>query len=102
MTIFLNRRKPNNPTTLGPFLRCIEAITLRSAGTKKATPSKRAKRLGICLGVANGLHYLHALAQPKVIHRDNNLEPKIVDFGLALLFPGETSHIMTLHIAGTK
>jgi len=32
---------PNNPTTLGPFLRCIEAITLRSAKTKKATPSKR-------------------------------------------------------------
>jgi hypothetical protein len=31
---------PNNPTTLGPFLR-MEAITLRSAKTKKATPSKR-------------------------------------------------------------
>ncbi|KAG0567589.1 hypothetical protein KC19_7G146100 [Ceratodon purpureus] len=69
------------------------------------------ERLNICLGVAHGLHYLHALAQPKIIHRDikaanilldNNLQPKIADFGLALLFPEETSHIMTVHVAGTK
>jgi hypothetical protein len=26
---------PNNPITLGPFLRCMEAITLSSAKTKK-------------------------------------------------------------------
>ncbi|KAG0591899.1 hypothetical protein KC19_1G210300 [Ceratodon purpureus] len=69
------------------------------------------ERLNICLGVAHGLHYLHALAQPKIIHRDikaanilldSNLQPKIADFGLALLFPEETSHIMTVHVAGTK
>nr|APU94861.1 leucine-rich repeat receptor-like protein kinase [Pohlia nutans] len=65
----------------------------------------------ICLGIARGLHYLHALAHPRIIHRDikagnilldANLEPKIADFGLALLFPDEQSHIMTVHIAGTK
>ncbi|KAG0566917.1 hypothetical protein KC19_7G097100 [Ceratodon purpureus] len=68
-------------------------------------------RLRICLGVAHGLHYLHALAQPRVIHRDikasnilldKNLEPKVADFGLALLFPDEESHLMTVHVAGTK
>ncbi|KAG0584545.1 hypothetical protein KC19_3G217100 [Ceratodon purpureus] len=68
-------------------------------------------RLKICLGVARGLHYLHALAHPRVIHRDikasnvlldKNLEPKIADFGLALLFPDNQSHIMTVHVAGTK
>jgi hypothetical protein len=32
---------PNNPTTLGPFLQCMEAITSHSAKTKKATPNKR-------------------------------------------------------------
>jgi len=31
---------PNDPTTLGPFRRCTRAITLRSANTKKATPSR--------------------------------------------------------------
>jgi len=68
-------------------------------------------RRNICLGVANGIHYLHSLAQPKIIHRDikasnilldKNLEPKIADFGLALLFPDDQSHIMTIHVAGTR
>lgn len=68
-------------------------------------------RLKICLGIAQGLHYLHALARPRVIHRDvkasnilldKNLEPKVADFGLALLFPDEESHLMTVHVAGTK
>lgn len=68
-------------------------------------------RLKICLGVARGLHYLHALAQPRIIHRDikasnvlldKDFEAKIADFGLALLFPDNQSHIMTVHVAGTK
>nr|XP_024395386.1 probable LRR receptor-like serine/threonine-protein kinase At1g34110 isoform X4 [Physcomitrium patens] len=68
-------------------------------------------RLKICMGVAHGLHYLHALAHPRVIHRDikasnilldKNLEPKIADFGLVLLFPDKETHIMTIHVAGTK
>jgi len=68
-------------------------------------------RLKICLGVARGLHYLHALAHPRIIHRDikasnilltKNYESKIADFGLALLFPDEESYIMTQHVGGTK
>lgn len=67
--------------------------------------------MNICLGVAHGLHYLHALADPKIIHRDikasnilldKNLEPKIADFGFALLFPETQSHILTEHVAGTR
>lgn len=68
-------------------------------------------RLNICQGVAQGLHYLHALVKPRIIHRDikasnilldKNLQALIADFGLALLFPDEETHMMTMHIAGTK
>nr|APU94858.1 leucine-rich repeat receptor-like protein kinase [Pohlia nutans] len=68
-------------------------------------------RLNICLGVAQGLHYLHALVEPRMIHRDikasnilldKDLQPKIADFGLALLFPDDQTHIITVHVAGTK
>ncbi|KAG0562196.1 hypothetical protein KC19_9G125700 [Ceratodon purpureus] len=68
-------------------------------------------RFNICLGVAQGLHYLHAYAQPRVIHRDIkasnillniNYAPKIADFGLALLFPDEKTHISTATVAGTR
>ncbi|KAG0603306.1 hypothetical protein M758_10G083100 [Ceratodon purpureus] len=68
-------------------------------------------RSNICLGIAQGLHYLHAHVDPKIIHRDikasnilldKNATPKIADFGLAMLFPDEETHIMTVHVAGTK
>ena len=79
-------------------------------GEKKTLVSWVARR-NICLGVARGLHYLHDLAQPRIIHRDikaanilldKKFEPKIADFGLAFLFPDEQSHIVTVHVAGTK
>ncbi|CAK9258986.1 unnamed protein product [Sphagnum jensenii] len=67
-------------------------------------------RLNICLGVARGLFYLHEIAQPRIIHRDikasnilldKGLQARIADFGLALLFPEDQTHITTMHIAGT-
>ena len=68
-------------------------------------------RYKICLGVAEGLHYLHASTQPKIIHRDikasnilldKNLNPKIADFGLARQFIEEESQIMTDKRVGTR
>lgn len=67
-------------------------------------------RMKICLGVAEGLYYLHASSQTKIIHRDikasnilldKNLIPKIADFGLAKLIQGETTEIMTQQCVGT-
>ena len=81
------------------------------AGHKSGVVISWPIRLKIALGVAHGLHYLHALAQPRIIHRDikaNNIlldkdfNPKIADFGLALLFPDEQSHMTMANVAGTR
>jgi serine/threonine protein kinase len=66
-------------------------------------------RFNICLDVARGLAYLHEESRIRIVHRDikpNNilldeqLNPKIADFGLAKLYEAENSHIST-RVAGT-
>ncbi|XP_016504331.2 putative serine/threonine-protein kinase [Nicotiana tabacum] len=67
------------------------------------------KRVAICLGTASGLAFLHEEATPPIVHRDikasnvlidENLQPKIGDFGLAKLFPENVTHLST-QVAGT-
>ncbi|CAN5968668.1 unnamed protein product, partial [Sphagnum jensenii] len=67
-------------------------------------------RMKICLGVAQGLYYLHVSSQTRIIHRDikasnilldKNLNPKIADFGLARPIQDGKSEIMTQKCAGT-
>ncbi|CAM6023160.1 unnamed protein product, partial [Sphagnum balticum] len=67
-------------------------------------------RMKICLGVAQGLYYLHVSSQTKIIHRDikasnilldKDLNPKIADFGLARPIQDGKSEIMTQKCAGT-
>ncbi|EOA33262.1 hypothetical protein CARUB_v10022206mg [Capsella rubella] len=67
-------------------------------------------RWRIIIGVARGLLYLHEEAPVRIIHRDikasnilldNDLNPKISDFGLARLFPGDGTHTNTFKISGT-
>lgn len=66
-------------------------------------------RSTICLGVAQGLAYLHEEIASPIVHRDikasnilldKNYVPKIGDFGLAKLFPDNVTHIST-RVAGT-
>ncbi|OAY52992.1 hypothetical protein MANES_04G127800v8 [Manihot esculenta] len=67
-------------------------------------------RMKIAIGSAKGLKYLHEDCPHKIIHRDiktdnivldNNFEAKVTDFGLALFFPDDVSHL-SITIAGTE
>ncbi|XP_020576504.1 probable serine/threonine-protein kinase PBL21 [Phalaenopsis equestris] len=67
-------------------------------------------RMKIALGAAQGLAYLHDVANPPVIYRDlksanilldDDFNPKLSDFGLAKLAPvGDRTHVST-RVMGT-
>ncbi|CAN6356468.1 unnamed protein product [Urochloa humidicola] len=69
-------------------------------------------RYKIIVGICSGLHYLHEEWQPStpIIHRDlkpanilldNNMVPKIADFGLSRLFGEEQTRTTTKNFDGT-
>jgi serine/threonine protein kinase len=60
--------------------------------------------------VADGIHYLHSLSQPRVVHRDiksshilldQNLEAKLGGFGVAYLFTDDESVTEEDRVVGT-
>ncbi|KAG6645457.1 hypothetical protein CIPAW_08G124200 [Carya illinoinensis] len=79
-------------------------------GSKQANILNYNKTYDIALGVARGIDYLHQGCEMQILHfdikphnilLDENLNPKVSDFGLAKLYPVEDSIVPLTHARGT-
>ncbi|KAL5204178.1 hypothetical protein ABZP36_009049 [Zizania latifolia] len=66
-------------------------------------------RFKIIMGICNGLHFLHKERNEPIVHMnlkpsnimlDDNMVPKIADFGLSRLFGQEETRILTQNVVG--
>ncbi|XP_022927522.1 G-type lectin S-receptor-like serine/threonine-protein kinase At4g27290 [Cucurbita moschata] len=77
---------------------------------KRRASLKWQKRLDIIIGIARGLLYLHRDSRLRIIHRDlkvsnilldNEMNPKISDFGMARMFEEDQTMTKTKRVVGT-
>ena len=80
------------------------------ADPQKRRPLNWSERYEIIRGIARGILYLHEDSRLKIIHRDlkpsnilldNNMNPKISDFGMARIIDADNIEVNTHRIVGT-
>lgn len=90
------------------MFRNLHIVLIWKIGKKKISLGWK-QRYDIILEIAKGLAYLHEEYHVRIIHRDiktnnilldDDLQPRISDFGLARLLPEEKTHLST-KVAGT-
>ncbi|KAA8518436.1 hypothetical protein F0562_015910 [Nyssa sinensis] len=73
-------------------------------------PLNWGRRVHIIEGIAQGLLYLHKYSRLRIIHRDlkasnilldDDMHPKISDFGMARIYAGNESRVNTNRVVGT-
>lgn len=92
-------------------LLCYEYMKMRSLDNHIFAPSTLdwATRFKIIKGICQGLHFLHKGMDQPMVHMDlkpdnilldENMAPKIADFGLSRLFGAEQTRMHTLNVVG--
>ena len=116
-SIYYRKSSGNSDPLLQLFLFSVHKkhLTLTFLNVKQADP-QRAKilswfeRYNIIGRIVQGIHYLHELSRLKIIHRDlkpsnvlldENMIPKISDFGLARIVEINQDQGSTNRIVGT-
>lgn len=86
------------------------AIDFHFTGQGPSTAMDWTLRCHIINGIARGLLYLHQDSRLRIIHRDlkasnilldNNMNPKISDFGIAKGIGADETEASTLRVVGT-
>lgn len=84
-------------------------VIFHSGETKRKLLDWKA-RYHIISEIARGLHYLHHDSRFRIVHRDlkasnilldEDLNPKISDFGMAKIFSGDDTNGETKRVVGT-
>lgn len=95
--------------TFCPESKLIVSLSYKSDPTK-SRHLEWTRRAEIVKGIARGLLYLHEDSRLKIIHRDlkasnvlldDEMQPKISDFGTARIFGGNQIEANTARVVGT-